>query len=145
MNKVDLLATTRTSTKQVGMEVTTHHARHDNEYKSMIQRQRRSRGRVHTLSTCMAFMRSTNPSREVFKISGGVWAGKVSLKCADEYSLHARQNKLQAITTGNHSLTITGRYHRDAQTELAWERKRLSSHKSSLLINIAIVASSGAS
>lgn len=45
----------------------------------------------------MAFMRSTNPSREVFKISGGVCAGKVSLKCADEYSLHATGNKLQAI------------------------------------------------
>ena len=42
-----------------------------------------------TLSTCMAFMRSTRPSREVFRISGGVWGGKVSLKCADEYNLHA--------------------------------------------------------
>lgn len=35
----------------------------------------------------MAFMRSTRPSREVFRISGGVCGGKVSLKCADEYNL----------------------------------------------------------
>ena len=36
----------------------------------------------------MAFMSSTKPSRDVFRISGGVCAGKVSLKCADEYNLH---------------------------------------------------------
>ncbi|KAA6423938.1 MAG: hypothetical protein FRX49_05897 [Trebouxia sp. A1-2] len=41
-----------------------------------------------TLSTCMAFMSSTKPSRDVFRISGGVCAGNVSLKCADEYNLH---------------------------------------------------------
>lgn len=42
-----------------------------------------------TLSTCMAFISSTRPSKEVLRISGGVCAGKVSLKCADEYSLQA--------------------------------------------------------
>lgn len=52
------------------------------------------------MSTCMAFMRSTKPSREVFRISGGVCAGKVSLKCADEYSLHA------GMTTGHFALLI---------------------------------------
>lgn len=35
----------------------------------------------------MAFISSTKPSRDVFRISGGVCSGKVSLKWADEYSL----------------------------------------------------------
>lgn len=40
-----------------------------------------------TLSTCMAFIKSTRPSKEVFRISGGVCWGKVSLKWAEEYNL----------------------------------------------------------
>jgi hypothetical protein len=52
-----------------------------------------------TLSTCMAFMRSTKPSKDVFRISGRVCAGKVSLKCAEEYNLHVPRMDTVSSTT----------------------------------------------
>jgi len=43
------------------------------------------KGKLRTRSTPMAFMTSTTPSSGVLTISGGVWSGKVSLKCAELY------------------------------------------------------------
>ena len=40
-----------------------------------------------TLSTPMAFMTSATASRGVRRTSGSLCSGKLSLKCADEYSL----------------------------------------------------------
>ena len=39
----------------------------------------------------MAFISRTRPSKDVFRISGGVCSGNVSLKCAEEYSLQSHR------------------------------------------------------
>ena len=49
------------------------------------------KGKLATLSTPSAFICSTTPSSAVFRISGGLCCGNVSLKWAEEKSLRGSE------------------------------------------------------
>lgn len=55
----------------------------------------------HTLSMPMAFMTRATPSRGVLSTSGSPCCGKLSLKCAEEYSLATSERKSQHHNSGS--------------------------------------------